>query len=186
MSPLERLSETWDQSSTTGQYSSTRCDDGVIGWGGCPRSVRDAGRLAVVSLRSSKWTSSTLQVRAVTRPPKRIPRFLGRGCARRRFSPYPYPSGTGDHRFWAILEPVDEPKPLRIDRFRTIRVVLAGEVKAYRSNPPPPRSGPRGRGGRGMGMTMLGRLSRSLASWRSLIVSRTAQARRSANTRSIR
>ena len=45
------------------------------------------------------------------------------------------PSEVGDRRFWAILEPVDEPKPHRIDRFRTIRVVLAGEVKAYRSKP---------------------------------------------------
>ena len=95
-------------------------------------------------------------------------------------------SEVGDRRFWAILAPVDEPKPLRIDRFRTIRVVLAGEVKAHRSNPPPPRSGPPGRRGRGMGMTMLDPLSRSPVSWRSLIVSRTAHALRSASTSRLR
>ena len=110
-----------------------------------------------------------------------------RGCAGARFSPYPYPSEVGDRRFWAILEPVDEPKPLQIDRFGTIRVVLAGEVKAYRSNPPPPRSGPLGRGGGGTTMRVMVRSrSRSRVCLRSLIVSRTAHALRSANTSLLR
>ncbi len=123
------------------------------------------------------------------RPPSRFasgsPGSSSRLCSKPILT-HPYPSEVGDRRSWAIPEPVDEPKPLRIDRFRTIRVVLAGEVKAYRSNPPPPRSGPLGRGGRGTGMTMLGPRSRSRICSRSLIVSRTAHARRSANTRSIR
>ena len=59
-------------------------------------------------------------------------------------------------------------------------------TRAHRSNPPPPRSGPWGRGGRGTGMTMLGPFSRSRVSWRSLIVSRTDHARRSANTSLLR
>jgi len=104
-----------------------------------------------------------------------------RGCAGARFSPYPYPSEVGDRRFSAILEPVDEPKPRWTDRFRPIRAMLAGEVEAYRSNPPPPRSGPRGRGGDGTTIRVTVR-SRSLVSWRSSIPSRTVHARRSAST----
>ena len=64
--------------------------------------------------------------------------------------------------------------------------VVTPTSRAHRSNPPPPRSGPRGRRGRGTGMTMPGPLSRSLVSWRSLIVSRTAHARRSASTSLLR
>ena len=115
-----------------------------------------------------------------------IPRFPRRGCARRRFSPDPYPSEVGDRRSWAILEPVDLPKPLPDQSFPHDLRSDGREGKAHRSNPPPPRSGPRGRRGRGMGMTMLGPLSRSPVSWRSLIVSRTAQARRSASTSLLR
>ena len=112
--------------------------------------------------------------------------------ARRRFSPYPYPSETGVRRSWAILEPVDAPKPLPDQSFLPDLRSDGRRDKAHRSNPPPPRSGPLGRGGRGMGMMIPGPRSSSRVSWRSLIssrsliVSRTAHARRSANTRSIR
>ena len=37
----------------------------------------------------------------------------GGALCRAPISPYPYPSETGDRRFWAILWPVDAPKCLR-------------------------------------------------------------------------
>ena len=85
-----------------------------------------------------------------------IPRFLVEAVLEGDSHPTPpHPSEDGDRRSWAILEPVDTQKPLWIDRFRTIRVVLAGEVEAHRSSPSPPRSGPRDRGGRmGTGVTV--------------------------------
>jgi len=63
--------------------------------------------------------------------------------------------------------------------------LLIPNIDGHRSNPPPPRSGPRGRGGRGTTMRVIVRpRSRSRACSRSLslMVFRTDHARRSAST----
>ena len=76
--------------------------------------------------------------------------------------------------------------PLALAGGRESEPSLMSASRDHRSNPPPPRSGLLGRGGRGTGMTMLGLRSRSRVCSRSLIVSRTAHALRSVSTSLLR
>ena len=68
------------------------------------------------------------------RPPRRpgLTTFSHWRSPASRFPPYPYPSGPRLRRSWAILEPVDFPKALRIDRL--------GDVFGWHSRKSPPRS----------------------------------------------
>ncbi len=60
-----------------------------------------------------------------------------------------HPSEVGDRRSWAIPRaPRDAPKPLWVRPFWNDPLGEERGVNVHLSNPPPPRSGPRGRGGR--------------------------------------
>ena len=176
------------------QIGCRRCrGPGNRGNGGVDPAASSTWPVPGRKLYASPATSGSGRFEASTRQPSRFawasPGSSLRLCSKAILTRPVRISEVGDRRLWAILEPVDEPKPRWTKRLGTIRLAMAVGGKAHRSNPPPPRSGPLGRGGRGTTMRVMVRgRSRSPACSRSLslMVSRTAHARRSASTSLLR
>ncbi len=148
----------------------------------CPRGAGRRRHLRIVhrraGLRAPPVSSSPSVARETSRQVAlRAPR--GAACAScRRSRVQGLAIGSSVFRCWAIFA-------WRVSHCDDCIEGVMTASKGHRSNPPPPRSGPRGWGGRGRIRVMLRSRSRSHVPLRSF-VSRTAHARRSASTSPLR